>query len=78
MRSKSPELMRSIRGYIEQYFDRYSGTPTVREIAGAIHISVSSAHRYLVAMAERNMINYENGVLSTTKRRSPRAPWCRP
>ena len=67
MRSKSPELMLSIRGYIEQYFDRYYGTPTVREIAGAMHISVSSAHRYLVAMAERNMINYENGVLSTTK-----------
>ena len=67
MRSKSPELMLRIREYIEQYFDRYSSTPTVREIAGAIHISVSSAHRYLVAMAERKMINYENGVLSTTK-----------
>ena len=67
MRSKSPELMRSIRGYIEQYFDRYSGTPTVREIATAMKVSVSSAHRYLVAMAERKMINYENGVLSTAK-----------
>ena len=67
MRSKNPELMYQIKEYIEQYFDRYSSTPTVREIAGAIHISVSSAHRYLVAMAERKMINYENGVLSTTK-----------
>lgn len=67
MRSKSLELMSLIREYIERYFDRYSSTPTVREIAGAMHISASSAHRYLVAMAERNMITYENGVLSTTK-----------
>ena len=67
MRSKSPELMLRIREFIEQYFDRYSGTPTVREIATAMKVSVSSAHRYLVAMAERKMINYENGVLSTAK-----------
>ena len=67
MRSKSTELMSQIREYIERYFDRYSSTPTVREIAGAMHISASSAHRYLVAMAERNMIAYEKGVLSTTK-----------
>lgn len=67
MRSKSMELMSQIREYIERYFDRYSSTPTVREIAGAMHISTSSSHRYLVAMAERNMISYENGVLSTAK-----------
>ena len=29
MRSKSPELMLCIRECIEQYFDRYSSTPTV-------------------------------------------------
>lgn len=67
MRSKSTELMSQIREYIERYFDRYSSTPTVREIAAAMHISTSSAHRYLVAMAERNMISYENGVLTTPK-----------
>jgi repressor LexA len=67
MRSKSTELMSQIREYIERYFDRYSSTPTVREIAGAMHISTSSSHRYLVAMAERNMLSYENGVLSTAK-----------
>ena len=67
MRSKSPELMSQIREYIERYFDRHSSTPTVREIAGAMHISTSSSHRYLVAMAERNMLSYENGVLSTAK-----------
>ena len=56
MRSKSEELMLRIREYIESYFERYSSTPTVREIAGAMKIAVSSAHRYLVAMAEKDMV----------------------
>ena len=67
MRSKSEELMLRIREYIESYFERYSSTPTVREIAGAMKIAVSSAHRYLVAMAEKDMVFYENGALSTPK-----------
>lgn len=67
MRSKNMELMLRIKNYIENYFGRYSSTPTVREIAASMKIAVSSAHRYLVAMAERDMISYENGVLSTPK-----------
>ena len=67
MRSKSPELMRHIREYVEQYFERYSSTPTVREIAATMKIATSSAHRYLVAMADRNMITYSCGVLTTPR-----------
>ena len=67
MRSKSPELMLRIKDYIERYYERYSSTPTVREISASMKIAVSSAHRYLVAMAEKGMVSYENGVLSTPK-----------
>lgn len=67
MRSKSMELMLRIRDYIESYFERYSSTPTVREIAASMKIAVSSAHRYLVAMADKDMVSYENGILSTPK-----------
>ena len=67
MRSKSMELMLRIKEYIEKYYEWHSSAPTVREIAGAMKIAVSSAHRYLVAMAEKEMISYENGVLSTPK-----------
>ena len=54
MRSKSEELMLRIREYIEGYFERYSSTPTVREIAGAMKIAVSSAQRSLLQWAGRN------------------------
>lgn len=67
MRSKSLELMLRIKEYIESYYERYSSTPTVREISVSMKIAVSSAHRYLVAMADRDMVSYENGVLSTPK-----------
>ena len=67
MRSKNTELMLRIKDYIERYFERYSSIPTVREIAASMKIAVSSAHRYLVAMAEKDMIYYENGELSTPK-----------
>ena len=42
MRRKSEELMLRIREYIEGYFERYSSTPTVREIAGALTGFVSA------------------------------------
>ena len=67
MRSKSLELMLRIKDFIESYYERYSSTPTVREISDSMKIAVSSAHRYLVAMAEKGMVSYENGVLSTPK-----------
>lgn len=67
MRSKSTELMLQIKSYIENYFERYAATPTVREIAKSMRIATSSAYRYLVAMSERDMIAYENGIISTPK-----------
>ena len=67
MRSKSTELMLQIKSYTENYFERYAATPTVREIAQSMHIATSSAYRYLVAMSERDMIAYENGIISTPK-----------
>ena len=67
MRSKNTELMLQIKSYIENYFERYAATPTVREIAKSMRIATSSAYRYLVAMSERDMIAYENGIISTPK-----------
>lgn len=58
MRSKNPELMLRIKEYIETYFDRYGSTPTVREIASAVHIATSTAFKYLVAMNDNRMISY--------------------
>ena len=67
MRSKNTDLMMSIKEFIESCFENEHRTPTVREIAKEMNISTSCSHRYLVEMAEKNMISYVNGKMSTDK-----------
>ena len=59
--------MMNIKRFIESCFENEHRTPTVREIAKEMNISTSCSHRYLVEMAEKNMISYVNGKMSTDK-----------
>ena len=65
MRSKNPELMKSIQGYVNQYCLETSRTPSVAEIANALGISKGCAQNYLKAMDEKQMISYRDGELNT-------------
>ena len=65
MRSKNPELMKSIQSYINQYCLESSRTPSVAEIANAVGISKGCAQNYLKEMDEKQMISYQDGELNT-------------
>lgn len=65
MRSKNPELMKSIQSYINQYCLETSRTPSVAEIANAVGISKGCAQNYLKEMDEKQMISYQDGELNT-------------
>ena len=67
MRSKDPELMKRIKLCIEEWFDDNHRMPTVREIAKEIGVSPSCIHRYLVEMANKGLISYSHGRLSTER-----------
>ena len=67
MRSKNPELMKRIKTYIEDFFEGNHRMPTVREIANAMNIANSCVHRYLVEMADKGIISYSKGRMSTDK-----------
>lgn len=67
MRSKSPELMEKIKEFAEGYFRENGETPSNKTIAGAMGMGRSTVYYYLVDMAQRGMISYENGVISTEK-----------
>lgn len=67
MRSKNPELMKKLKLFIEDCFEANHRMPTVREAAKEMNVSPSCVHRYLVEMAEKGYISYENGRLSTDK-----------
>lgn len=67
MRSKNPELMERIRTFAESYYQEYGETPSNKVIANAMGIGRSTVYYYLVEMAKRGMISYENGVIGTEK-----------
>ncbi len=46
MRSKSLELMLRIKDFIESYYERYSSTPTVREISASMKICCTNLGGY--------------------------------
>ena len=64
MRSKDPELMERISGYIGEYYRRHHFTPTTREIASEMDVSPASAYNYLVEMSKRGLLTYEKGKIT--------------
>ena len=65
MRSKNPELMGRIKTFVENDYREHGETPTNQAIADAMGIGRSTAYYYLVEMAKRRMISYENGKISS-------------
>ena len=59
MRTKSKELMDQIYSYIDQYYCEKYTTPSANEIAMGVGISKATAYRYLVAMNDCSMIEYD-------------------
>ena len=68
MRSKSRDLMEKIKSFAEQYsVDNLGRTPSTREIGLALGINKATAYRYLVAMRDLGMVEYEDGSIMTEK-----------
>lgn len=65
MRSKSPELMKQIKDYIEEYYLQNRESPSTTKIAEAVGIARGTAYKYLVEMADRNMIKYDGQDIVT-------------
>mgnify|MGYP003565127556 CR=1 FL=1 len=69
MRSKSPELMSEIKKYIEDYYLQNRQSPSTTKIAEAVGIARGTAYKYLVEMAEKNMIEYDGQEIRTNMRK---------
>ena len=59
MRAKSMELMDQIVSFIDQFYSAKHTSPSANEIAQGVGISKATAHRYLVEMTERGMLEYD-------------------
>ena len=65
MRRKDEGLMNEILKFVDGFHDNNMRTPSISEIASALHIAKSTAQTYLVAMAERDMLTYTEGQITT-------------
>ena len=63
MRHKVPELMKQINTFIGEFYAQHDRTPSTTEIAREFGIARSTSQNYLVAMNERGMLSYSDGVL---------------
>ena len=63
MRHKDPELMKRINTFIGEFYAQHDRTPSTTEIAREFGIARSTSQNYLVAMNERGMLSYSDGVL---------------
>lgn len=65
MRSKSSELMDRILKYADEYYLDNGHSPATSSIANALDISKATAYRYLVAMNEKRMLEYDGQEIRT-------------
>lgn len=63
MRHKDTELMKQINTFIGEFYAQHDRTPSTTEIAREFGIARSTSQNYLVAMNERGMLSYSDGVL---------------
>lgn len=65
MRSKSPELMKQIQDFAEQYYLNEGRSPSTSDIANGVGIARGTAYKYLVAMNEKGLISYDGRDIRT-------------
>lgn len=66
MRSKDMGLMMKISDFIDNQYNKIGRTPTAREISSEFDISLSTVSKYVNAMIENGMLEY-NGDWRTIK-----------
>lgn len=66
MRYKDPEKKKKIINFIDQYYNEYRESPTLRTIANGTGISSAMVHRYLEDMHSNGEVSYDgrNGIIT--------------
>lgn len=67
MRYKSTELMNSIKKFVENYYIQNRHSPSTTEIANEVGIARGTAYKYLVAMDNDGMLQYDGEKIITDK-----------
>lgn len=65
MRSKNPDLMNTIKEFVNKYYREHHSSPSTQTISNAVGVSKATVHRYLVEMDGRGILAYSKTVQSS-------------
>lgn len=67
MRQKNPKYMKEIEAFVDDYYSQHHKSPSCREIAENTTLQRSAVQRYLTAMNDQGMIQYDGKNIRTRK-----------
>ena len=67
MRQKNPKYMKEIEAFVDHYYSQHHKSPSCREIAENTTLQRSAVQRYLTAMNDQGMIQYDGRTIRTRK-----------
>lgn len=67
MRQKNPQYMKEIEAFVDLYYTQHHKSPSCREIAENTTLQRSAVQRYLTAMNDQGMIQYDGKNIRTRK-----------
>lgn len=65
MNQKSSESMDRIISFVNDFYRDNGRSPSIRKVASGTGLGVATVHRYLTAMTERGLIDYDGEVIMT-------------
>ena len=65
MRSKNPELMNSIKEFVNRYYREHHLAPSTQMIGEAVGVTKNTVHRYLIEMDARGILEYKKTIKAT-------------
>ena len=70
MRQKNPKYMKEIEAFVDDFYSKHHKTPSCREIAENTTLQRSAVQRYLTAMNDQGMIQYDGRTIRTRRMQS--------
>ena len=64
MRTKNQETLDRILKFVNKYYQEHHSSPTINDVAEGVGVARSTTHRYIQELSDRNLIDYDRGILS--------------
>ena len=67
MRTKDQGTLDTILKFVNKYYQKSHSSPTISEVAAGAGVSRATAHRYLLELSEKGLLEYDRGISSAPR-----------